>query len=180
MSNTGSFGFKGLGKRALEIPDGNMLSGGVAVSPAGRMRFRFNGQTNRAEVSESGGAYKPISAGGSGYALHWGADLSAGGQFANVNGSPSDLPSAAPFDTEQTSPVSARLVAIGWNSAFADATTTFRLFKNAAPIAGPLALSGPFGVIAFNLAAVGGVDKWAIEYTAGTVPRSTSWTAIFA
>jgi len=75
MAAAGSFGWVGVGKRALEFPDGAMLSGGVGRSPPGRMRMRYNGQLDRAEISLNGAAYLPIPLGSS--STCWQSDAAA-------------------------------------------------------------------------------------------------------
>lgn len=59
MSNRGTFGWKGTGKRALEFPAGD----GVAAAPTGRARLRYNEATGFIEVSFSGSSYTPMATG---------------------------------------------------------------------------------------------------------------------
>lgn len=58
-----SWGFKGFGNRALELPEGGEV---VAVSPDGRARLRVNSSVEpiRVELSVDGGPYKPLVPGG--------------------------------------------------------------------------------------------------------------------
>ena len=60
MSDNGSWGFKGLGARALELPAGENTD----ISPADRGRLRYNSSTSQLEFSANAGAYVPLGMGG--------------------------------------------------------------------------------------------------------------------
>jgi len=60
MADEGSWGFKGFGARALELPSGQ----DVEVSPADRGRLRYNATTSQLEFSANGGAYAALGMGG--------------------------------------------------------------------------------------------------------------------
>lgn len=60
MADEGSWGFKGFGARALELPSGQ----DVEVSPVDRGRLRYNATTSQLEFSANGGAYAALGMGG--------------------------------------------------------------------------------------------------------------------
>jgi uncharacterized membrane protein len=64
--SSGTFGFKGLKDRALEIPAGVTTALSVDVSPSGRARLRYNDIAKQLEQSVDGGAYTPLGGTGAG------------------------------------------------------------------------------------------------------------------
>lgn len=63
---SGTFGFKGFMKRALELPAGVTSALSVNVSPTGRARLRYNNVAKQLEQSVDGGAYTPLGGTGAG------------------------------------------------------------------------------------------------------------------
>jgi hypothetical protein len=66
MGDSGTFGFKALKNRALELPAGVTEGLAVANAPTDRARFRYNKLAKQLEVSIDGGDYFPIAFGGQG------------------------------------------------------------------------------------------------------------------
>ncbi len=107
----------------------------------------------------------------------WGGAATVAGNFHRAWGNPGNSTLASASErTNITTPSPGRLLRLGINTTFADATTDFRIHKNGA-ISETLDAPGAVGTIAATTIFAAG-DELALEFDSGTAPDISSYAAL--